>query len=547
MITISNLWFTYPGTQQPVLKGLNLQIPDGEFCLVMGPSGSGKSTLLRCLNGLVPHFSGGQLAGQISVNGVDPVSVSPTEMSQKVGFVFQDPEAQFVVDRVEDEIAFSLENMAFPRDEMEARVGEVLELLELVNLRTRRLETLSGGEIQRVAIAAAVCLKPSVLVLDEPTSQLDPQGAEEVLQALVKLKQHLGLTIVLAEHRLERILPHAGEIIYLSEKYPAGLIGDPDKVLREVELNPPLVSLAKQFGWDPIPLTIEAARKYAQHSLEDREIHPASESHKRADRQEAPGLPFIEARAVKVNYGQTQAVRGVDINLYPGEIAVMMGPNGAGKSSFLRAMVGLNHLAGGSILVDGRNNDGRSVAEICQQVGYLPQNPNALLFADTVLDELLITLHNHGLDPDGNNYQPGMLLKRLGLEHKADHYPRDLSTGERQRVALGAILVTHPGALLLDEPTRGLDYAAKLTLLKLLCTWRDEGMAILMVTHDVELAVQAADRVILMDKGLISADGQPWQVLNQSPAFAPQVLKIFPGQGWLTLEDVIGAIYASEH
>jgi energy-coupling factor transporter ATP-binding protein EcfA2 len=547
MITISNLWFTYPGTDQPVLKGINVQIPDGEFCLVMGSSGSGKSTLLRCLNGLVPHFSGGQLAGQISVNGVDPVSVSPSEMSQMVGFVFQDPEAQFVVDRVEDEIAFSLENMAFPRDEMEARVGEVLELLELANLRTRRLETLSGGEIQRTAIAAAVCLKPSILVLDEPTSQLDPQGAEEVLQALVKLKQHLGLTIVLAEHRLERVLPHVGEIIYLSEKYPAGLIGNPDKVLREVELNPPLVSLAKQFGWDPIPLTIEAARKYAQHSLKNHKIHPASASHKRVDRQGATRPPYIEASAVKVNYGQIQAVRGVDINLYPGEITVMMGPNGAGKSSFLRALVGLNHLEGGTILVDGRNNDGRSVAEICQQVGYLPQNPNALLFADTVLEELLITLHNHGLDPAGNNYQPRMLLKRLGLEDKADRYPRDLSTGERQRVALGAILVTHPGALLLDEPTRGLDYAAKLTLLNLLRTWRDEGMTILMVTHDVELAVQAADRVILMEKGLISADGKPWEVLTQSPAFAPQVLKIFPDQGWLTLEDVIGAKYASEH
>jgi energy-coupling factor transporter ATP-binding protein EcfA2 len=547
MITISNLWFTYPGTQHPVLKGINLQIPDGEFCLVMGPSGSGKSTLLRCLNGLVPHFSGGELVGQISVNGVDPVSVSPSEMSQIVGFVFQDPEAQFVVDRVEDEIAFSLENMAFPGDEMESRVGEVLELLDLVNLRTRRLETLSGGEIQRVAIAAAVCLKPSILVLDEPTSQLDPQGAEEVLQALVKLKQHPGLTIVLAEHRLERVIPHAGEIIYLSDQYPAGLTGAPEKVLRQVELNPPLVSLAKQFGWDPIPLTIEAAHKFAQHSLENHKYHLASESSMRAEPQRASRLPFIEARDVKVNYGQIQAVRGVNLNLYPGEIAVMMGPNGAGKSSFLRAMVGLNQLDGGTILIDGRNNDGRSVAQICQQVGYLPQNPNALLFADTVLDELLITLHNHGLDPAGNNYQPGMLLKRLGLQDKADHYPRDLSTGERQRVALGAILVTHPGALLLDEPTRGLDYAAKLTLLNLLRAWRDEAMAILMVTHDVELAVQAADRVILMENGLISANGKPWDVLSQSPACTPQVLKIFPDQGWLTLEDVIGAMHASEH
>jgi energy-coupling factor transporter ATP-binding protein EcfA2 len=547
MITISDLWFTYPATQHPVLKGINLQIPDGELCLVMGSSGSGKSTLLRCLNGLVPHFSGGSLAGQIRVNGVDPVMLSPSEMSQIVGFVFQDPEAQFVVDRVEDEIAFSLENMAFSRHEMEARVGETLELLDLVNLRDRKLETLSGGEIQRVAIAAAVCLKPHILVLDEPTSQLDPRGAEEVLQGLVNLKQLLGLTIVLAEHRLERVLPHTDQIIYLSDKYPQGLSGEPSQVLQQVELIPPIIGLAKQFGWDPVPLTIEAAREKAKNSLESLLKQPRRKS-TRKDRNRTTGkIPFIEAKALKVNYGSVRAVRGVDLNLFSGEIAVMMGPNGAGKSSLLRSLVGLNQLEGGSVQVGGLDNAGRTVAEICQHVGYLPQDPNALLFADTVIEELLITLRNHGLQPSDNEYQPELLLQRLGLDRKADQYPRDMSTGERQRVALGAIMVTHPRALLLDEPTRGLDYAAKLTLLSLLRGWRNEGMAILMVTHDVELAVQAADRIILMKDGLISAEGEPWKVLNQSPTFAPQVLKVFPDQGWLTLDDVIGAIDGSEH
>ena len=225
----------------------------------------------------------------------------------------------------------------------------------------------------------------------------------------------------------------------------------------------------------------------------------------------------------------------------------MMGPNGAGKSSLLRSLVGLNRLEGGSVQVGGLDNAGRTVAEICQHVGYLPQDPNALLFADTVLDELLITLRNHELQLSDDKYQPELLLQRLGLKGKADQYPRDLSTGERQRVALGAIMVTYPGALLLDEPTRGLDYAAKLTLLSLLRGWRNEGMAILMVTHDVELAVQAADRIILMKDGLVSAEGEPWEVLSQSPAFAPQVLKVFPDQGWLTLHDVIGALDGSEH
>ena len=545
MISLTNLTFAYPGAERPALREVNLDIPDKELCLVMGPSGSGKSTLLRCLNGLVPHFSGGTLSGTVRVNGLDPVRLTPREMSQTVGFVFQDPEAQFVVDRVEDEIAFSLENAALPRDEMDTRVGQALDLLELTHLRTRRLDTLSGGEIQRVAIAAALALKPGVLVLDEPTSQLDPHGAEEVLEALVQLNQQLGLTIILAEHRLERVLPYAGKIIYLSQDIPGCLAGTPRQVLSQVELNPPIITLGKKLGWQPLPLTVEEARKCAQESHWKLTIGHPKEFRVPAHTEEAGPQAFIQASGVEVNFGNLQALRGVDLCLYPGELAVLMGPNGAGKSTLLRALIGLTPVQKGNLLVEGKSIAGRAVADICQRVGYLPQDPNALLFADTVLDELLITLRNHHLDDGESNTYPRQLLNQLGLADKAVCYPRDLSTGERQRVALGAILVTHPGALLLDEPTRGLDYEAKQTLLKLLRSWRSEGMAILMVTHDVELAAQAADRVILMEKGLISTDGVPEEVLAKSSTFAPQVTRIFPGHGWLTVEDVTGASDAS--
>lgn len=547
MIIISDLSFIYPGASRPALKKVSLQIPDGELCLVMGPSGSGKSTLLRCINGLIPHFSGGSLTGTIRVNGLDPVRLSPREMSQMVGFVFQDPEAQFVVDRVEDEVAFSLENAAFPKDEMEIRVEEALRLLELTPLRSRRLETLSGGEIQKVAIAAALALKPNILVLDEPTSQLDPHGAEEVLEALVNLNKQLGLTVILAEHRLERVLPYAGQIIYLSDEYPGGLIDNPRAVLSKVELNPPLITLGKVFGWEPLPLTVNEARECAQQSQEKlAEVSKRSLS-KRATQTDKLRRAFIQAKGVEVNFGSVQALRGVDLSLYPGEIAVMMGPNGAGKSSLLRTLIGLTPVQKGNIQVGGKDIAGRAVADICQQVGYLPQDPNALLFADSVMDELLITLRNHHLDISDTNPQPRLLLDSLGLGDKLDCYPRDLSTGERQRVALGAVLVTNPGALLLDEPTRGLDYGAKQTLLKLLHSWRDEGMTILMVTHDVELAVQAADRVILLENGLVTADGLPEEVLANSATFTPQVAKIFPNRGWLTVNDVIGDIDASQY
>jgi energy-coupling factor transport system ATP-binding protein len=547
MIQISDLTFTYPGARQPAIQGITLKIPDGELCLVMGPSGSGKSTLLRCINGLVPHFSGGDMTGMIRVNDLDPAKLSPREMSRMVGFVFQDPEAQFVVDRVEDEIAFSLENIAIPRIEMETRIEETLKLLELTHLRTRRLETLSGGEIQRVAIAAALVLKPRILVLDEPTSQLDPHSAEEVLDALVQLNKQLGLTVILAEHRLERVLPHTGQIVYISEDFRGGLSGAPREILDKIKLNPPMIALGKALNWQPLPLTIDEARECALQT--DMKIFSKRKklSRQAAGRSKIDSPAFIQATGVQVNFGEIQALRGVDISLYPGEIAVMMGINGAGKSTLLRALIGLTPIKSGTIQVDGKDINGRSVADICQQVGYLPQDPNALLFADTVMEELYITLRNHHMDTPEQNLQPGLLLEHLGIGDKAKRYPRDLSTGERQRVALGAVMITHPGALLLDEPTRGLDYAAKLTLLNLLKAWREEGMAILMVTHDVELAVQAADRIILLKDGLVIADGRPVDVLTESSTFAPQVLKIFPGQGWLTVSDVFGGVDASQY
>jgi energy-coupling factor transport system ATP-binding protein len=547
MINISDLTFTYPGAIKPALYRLNLQIPDAELCLVMGASGSGKSTLLRCINGLVPHFSGGDLRGMIRVNGLDPARLSPREMSRTVGFVFQDPESQFVVDRVEDEIAFSLENAGLGKDEMETRVGEAMALLELTQLRSRRLETLSGGEIQRVAIAAALALKPRILVLDEPTSQLDPHSAEEVLEALVQLNKQLGLTIILAEHRLERVLPHTGQIIYLSDDFPHGLSGAPREVLGQIKLIPPMIELSKVFGWQPLPLTIAEAQERAINtpdnifgSLNKTEIVNLGSN-------QPPDGAFIQASGVKVKYGDVQALKGVDLSLYAGEIAVMMGLNGAGKSTLLRALIGLTPLDSGSIQVAGQDIAGRSVADVCQQVGYLPQDPNALLFSDTVQEELEITLRNHHLDANALEYQPSSLMERLHIADKARRYPRDLSTGERQRVALGAVMVTHPGALLLDEPTRGLDYASKQTLLKLLKTWRQEGMAILMVTHDVELAVQAADRIILLENGLVAAQGDPAVVLAENYTFAPQVMKIFPGRGWLTVSDVLGEINAGQY
>lgn len=530
MITFDHVAYTYPDAGCPALRDVSFTVAPGEVTLLVGPSGVGKSTLLRCLNGLVPHFSGGMLTGQVWVAGLDPVRESPRGMSRHVGFVFQDPEAQFVMDRVEDELAFALENAAIPLPEMETRVETLLHLLALAPLRARALTTLSGGEKQRVAIAAALASYPEVLALDEPTSQLDPQSAKEVLAALARLNVELGLTIVLAEHRLERVLPFADRLIYL-RGLEAPVVGYPEEVLPYLELTPPVVTLGKALEWSPLPLSVEEALPLAQQMVVHAGQPPILPPH--------VGFPYLTTEELTLAYDGQPAVRGVNLALYPGEVVALLGRNGAGKTTLLRALVGLVRPQAGKVRLGVRNVARLDVADVCRQVGYLPQDPNALLFADTVLDELHVTLRNHDLSPEDLTLSPETLLARLGLADKAQAYPRDLSVGERQRVALAAILVTQPGALLLDEPTRGLDYDAKQALLTLLRDWRNAGMAILLVTHDVELAAQVADRVLLMEQGQIVVEGTPAAVLSASPLFRTQMARLFPGAGWLTVSEVL--------
>jgi len=411
--------------------------------------------------------------------------------------------------------------------------------LDLAALRQRRLDTLSGGERQRVAIAAALAFRPGLLVLDEPTSQLDPKSAEDVLQALVRLNSDLGLTVLLAEHRLERVLPFVDRIVYLPINGSEVISGPPRQVLPKIDLNPPMITLAQALAWDPLPLTIKEGR-YLSQQWQEGKIFPSG----REATVPRSDEPYLQAHNVEVLYDNQPVVRGVNLKLWPGEIVALMGRNGAGKTTLMKSLVGLVRPKRGQITVAGQDVAKSDVAQICRYIGYLPQDPNSLLFADTVMDELLITLRNHGMQASDSSatLSPQELLERLGLADKVHHYPRDLSTGERQRVALGAIMVTQPGALLLDEPTRGLDYIAKQQLLDLLKSWRNESMAILLVTHDVELAAAAADRVLLMSQGEIIANGPPGEVLGSSPFFAPQIARLFPGTGWLTVDDVVGSL-----
>ena len=540
MIHLDHVDYRYPGTDSPVLRDLSLEINEGEFLLAIGPSGAGKSTFLRCLNGLVPHFYGGTIGGKVRVGGRDPVALGPRGMADLVGFVLQDPEAQFVVDRVEDELAFALENQGLDPLRMRKRVEEVLDQLNIAPLRRRSVVTLSGGERQRVAIAAVMSLQPQVLVLDEPTSQLDPQGAEEVLDTLVKLNQDLGLTVVLSEHRLERVVQYVDRILYFPGDGRLPLLDTPRAILGQVEMTPPLVTLAKALDWSPLPLTLKEARPFARAAARGKERPAAPEP------EPLPRTPAtIAVEEIAFSYNGHRALQGVSLQVQRGELVALMGRNGSGKTTLLKHLVGLLKPDEGRVTVgpgNGRGNgrgamDTRhtTVEEIIRLVGYVPQNPNALLFSDTVRQELDFTRRGHGLPPQDH----AGLLRTLDLEALAGSYPRDLSVGERQRVALASILAAEPQILLLDEPTRGLDYQQKAALADFLRGEKARGRTILMATHDVELVATCADRVVLLSEGQVIVDGPVRQVMSESVVFCSQINKLFRHPALLTVEDAL--------
>ena len=552
LIRFADFTYHFPKSKRPAVEGLSLEIDQGEFILLTGPSGSGKSTLLRALGGLVPHFSGGRVAGGVCVAEKDPVSEGPAALSPSVGYVFQSPEAQAVLDHVEAEVAFSLENAAVPPQEMRERVEEALASVDLLPLRDRPLATLSGGQQQRAAIATALAMRPQILALDEPTSQLDPEGAAEVLESLARLNEERGLTIILAEHRLERVLPYAGRVIALEDGRVLADGPVPD-VLEELPRLPPLATLGRKLGWHPLPTTITEARRFVEADGRRAIVRRGRLTsgfgkagangrgrNGAGQRRGGKGEALVEVHDLCFTYDGEPALRGVDMTVRPGEIVALLGRNGSGKTTLLRCMTGLLRPDHGDVKVAGRTIRNRDVVDVCRDVAYLPQSPDDLLYAESVREELAITLENHGLD--GYHERIEAMLDTLGLTHVGTAYPRDLSVGQRQRVALGAVTVTRPPLLLLDEPTRGLDYKTKERLVALWKAWRDAGMGLLLATHDVEMAAMVADRAVVLRRGEIDAEGSPAGVFAARPAFAPQMVRLFPGRGWLTVEDALNGL-----
>jgi energy-coupling factor transport system ATP-binding protein len=523
---LEHVRFRYRTGDPAVLDGVEWEIDEGSFTVVTGVSGSGKSTLLRALNGLVPHFTGGTFGGRVLLAGHDTRDVPIRDLSRSAGFVFQDPEAQAVTGLVDDEIAFGMEQLGVPPASMRRQVEEALDLLGIAHVRSRETRTLSGGERQRVAIAAALAMGPRMMILDEPTSQLDPAAADDLVLTLHRLHDDLGMTVVIAEHRLERVVRYADRLRVLDAS--GGQVhGEPRAVLRTIDsrLAPAVVRLGRRLDWDILPLTVREARSRA---ADDAPLLPPPPE----DPPRPFGTPGVVTEKLTLAFGKQTVLRKVDFDVYPGEIVALMGRNGSGKTTLLRALAGLHPPASGLVAIAGAGANASPEAR-ARVVGYLPQRARALLFNETAGDEVRFTLRHRGADPAG----AGDMLEEFGLTHLEDRHPFDLSAGQQERLAIAATLAGEPPVLLLDEPTRGMDAIAKAALAESLRRRALGGAAIVMATHDVELAATIATRVVVLGDERVIAAGGPREVLAGSLKLAPQINRVF-GASYLTMDDL---------
>lgn len=538
MITFDQVSIRWDEASRPVITDASFTIPDGDLCLVVGGTGSGKSTLLQAINGLVPHFSGGILSGRVLVDGRSTRDHRPRELADLIGFVGQNPLAGFVTDTVEDEVAYGMEQLGIAPAAMRKRVEETLDLMNIADLRRRPLTELSGGQQQRVAIASVLAAQPRVIILDEPTSALDPTAAQDVLGAITTLVHDVGMTAVVAEHRLERVMQAADQVLWLPGDGSVTL-GPAAQVLGRASVVPPLAELAHALGWAEVPLSVRDAR---------RQLRPSGSSRTNSgpDRVSGPPTPesgnwtgvrtqtLVSTSHLTVRHGSLRAVDDLTLTLEGGTITALMGRNGAGKSSLMWAMQGA--LAStGDLAVGGRDPRTLSPAAAREVIGLVPQEAADLLHLHSVALECAQADRESHVDPGTT----AALLQRLGADLDPDRHPRDLSEGQRLALVLAIQLSANPTVMLLDEPTRGLDYTMKAKLAAILRQLATDGTCVVVSTHDVEFAAKVSTRTIVMAEGEIVADGSTREVLTSSPAFAPQVTKVFLPEHVLTVDDLV--------
>jgi len=543
VIELSGVSYTYTGEADPVLRDISLQVRDGEFVLILGPSGCGKSTLMLLLNGTVPHAMKGKLEGEAVVCGKKVADTQVAEFATDIGMVFQDPEAQIVNTNVRDEVSFGLENLCRPVDEILARQAEALAIVGLADAGDRSIFDLSGGQKQRVSIAAALAARPRLLVLDEPTANLDPAGMAEVFAVLERLNRELGTTIILVEHRVDELADKISRVVMM-DRGRVVFDGSPREAFaarregRSEEGEPiptsawfPQVAefalgLAEARGAplapDALPLNVAEAIAHGERAIAAggavRAIAPAA-----ADaRPAANPKPLLAIRNLRFGYERAVPIlRGIDLDLGSHAIVALMGRNGSGKTTLACTLMGINPPPKGAILLNGKDLAGLGPKEISVEIGYVFQNPDHQFVTDRIDDEIAYGLRVRDYAEDAIERIVAEVLGIVDLAAYRHRSPFSLSLGERRRLSVATMLVLEPHLLVLDEPTIGQDYERARQLMGLMVRLRERfGTTVIMITHDVRLVAEWADRVLVLSEGRLAFDGAPDDLFADAPLLA---------------------------
>lgn len=548
-ITFEHLTFTYRGGKEPALSDLDLSVEEGQFVAVMGHAGCGKSTLCMCLNGLIPRFITGELRGEVVVRGLALTKSTVRELACEVGLVFQDFESQLVSTDAEQELAFGPENYGVPREELRRRVDKYLALVGLSSLKGRGQASLSGGQKQLLAIASVLTLETPVLVLDEPTSDLDPANREEVLSIARRIAAS-GQVVIMVEHEPEAVM--GADKILLMREGRLVAFDSADKLLREAALMEEcgvrplqLVELFQRLGFTEIPLTLDEALALLQKAGRTVKWRPGPDA-------ESAANPFVlEARDLSYVYpsGGIVALSRLNLQLRGGEFLAILGQNGSGKSTLGKLLSGLLRPTGGKVLFGGQSV-APSRGALAKLVGYVYQNPSYQVFATNVFEEVSFGLRNFGVAEAEIKSRVAEALKAVELEGYEERDPFGLTRGELQRVAVASILVSRPEVLILDEPTTGMDYRQQRSMMEMLTRLHEAGHTLVVITHSMWVAAEYATRTLVMRGGACILDGRTREVFTQEEILASANLKPPPvvqlsnrlGGGALTVDEMARAL-----
>lgn len=523
IVEIRSLVYAYRRQHgRPALHGIDLAVGDGEFVAIAGRAGSGKSTLCYALNGLIPHSFGGHMEGEVTVCGLNTRQSSVPDLARHVGFVLQSAESQLVGLSVEEDTAFGLENIGLPGKEIAGRVSAALRMVRLDHLANRSPWTLSGGQKQRLAIAAAIAFQPRVLVLDNPTAELDPVGKVELMATLARLNHENGITIFMVNQELEEVLPYATRLLLMDEGRitragaPAEVIDSAEEILKVGVKLPDVIQVAYELRraqrWrGPLPLNVDQAAPQMRGLAASNVLAVQS-----APRKNGAEI-LIDVQNASFSYPNgNPVVRDVSLTIRRGEFVALMGPNGTGKTTLAKHFNGLLVPTDGRVLVEGKDTRNTSVAELARKVGYVFQNPDHQLFSRTIRDEFAFGPGNLGWAKQRIQSAVAQELEHLGGQQKGGDDPFFMGLAERKLVAIASVLIMKPDLLVLDEPATGADHEASLRIMDYLAALHRQGLTIVIVTHDVSLVANYTDRVVVVREGSVVLDGGPDEVFRKA-------------------------------